>query len=153
MATATSQIRSIITDLHTALELRAGLAGVTVFRYAPSPKALEGLREHIVLATRVSGVQEFPAATKMLKYDTFTLHGVIYAEKPGAGDDVADTTHARVEALLAEIEAQIQSDPSLGRSNTEVQLTNYEHTYGADDRGRLHQMAFEIDCRARMVST
>lgn len=153
MATATSQIRSIITDLHTLLEARTGLSGVTVFRYAPSPKALEGLREHIVIATRVSGAQEFPAATKYLKYDNFTLHGVIYVEKPGAGDDVADTAHARAEALLAEIEAQIQADPSIGRANTEVQLGSYEHTYGADNRGRLHSMTFEIDCTARMVST
>ncbi len=153
MATTTSQIRSIITDLHTALEARAGLSSVTVFRYAPSPRALEGLREWVVLATRISGAQEFPAATKYLKYDRFTLHGTIYVEQPGAGDDVADTAHARAETLLAEIEAEIQPDPSVGRSNTEVQLTNYEHTYGADDRGRLHSLAFEIECTARMVST
>lgn len=152
MPTTTSQIRSVITDLHTLLEARAGLAGVTVFRYAPSPKALEGLREHIILAIRVSGAQEFPMATKYVKYDAFTLHGVIYVEKPGAGDEIADDAHARAEALLAEIEAEIQVDPSLGRANTEVQLGGYEHTYGADDRGRLHSMTFDLDCRARMVS-
>lgn len=153
MATTTSQIRSIITDLHTLLEARAGLSGVTVFRYAPSPKALEGLREHIVLASRISGAQEFPMATKQIKYDRFTLHGVIYVEKPGAGDDVADTAHERAEALLAEIEAEIQPDPSIGRTNTEVELTNYEHVFGADDRGRLHSLSFELECTARMFST
>lgn len=153
MATTTSQIRSIITDLHALLTARAGLSGVTVFRYAPSPKALEGLREHVVIATRVTGAQEFPAATKALKYDRFTLHGVIYVELPGAGDGVADTAHARAETLLAEIEAEIQADPSIGRANTEVQLSSYEHSYGADDRGRLHSMTFQIDCTARMFST
>lgn len=153
MSTTTSQIRSIITDLHTALEARAGLAGVTVFRYAPSPKALEGIREHIVLAQRISGVQTFPFATKQIKHDDFTLHGVIYVEKPGAGDDVADEAHARAEALLAEIEAEIQVDPMIGREHDVMELTNYEHTYGADDRGRLHSMTFEIECTARMFST
>ena len=153
MSTTTSQIRSIVGDLYDLVSARAGLAGVTVFRYAPSPRAIEGLREHIVLATRISGAQEFPMATKQIKYDAFTLHGVIYVEQPGAGDDIADAAHARAETLLAEIEAEIQPDPSLGRANTEVQLTNYEHVYGADEDDRLHSLTFEIECMARLVST
>ena len=153
MATVTSQVRSIITDLHTLLEARAGLAGVTIFRYGPSPRALDGLREHIVIATRVSGTQTFPAATNRLKYDEFTLYGVVYVEQPGAGDEVADDAHERAEALLAEIEDAIRADPSLGRANTEVQIGGYEHTYAADDEGRMHALAFELDCRARMFSS
>lgn len=153
MSTVTSQIRSILTDLHTLLVARAGLAGVTVFRYAPSPRALEGLREWVILATKVTGAQTFPFASNQIKHDSFTLAGVIYVEKPGAGDEIADDGHARAEALLAEIEDAIRADPSIGRSNTEVQIGSYEHTYGADDRGRMHSLTFEIECTARMISS
>jgi hypothetical protein len=153
MPTRTSQVRSIITDLHTRLESRGGLAGVTVFRYAPSPKALEGLREHITLALRIDGVQEFLFASHYIKNDVFTLHGVIYVEMSGAGDDIADATHARAEALLAEIEAELQVTPMIGRDHDTLELTNYEHTYGATADDRLHSLTFEIECTARMIST
>lgn len=153
MATTTSQIRSIVGDLYTLVTAQAGLDGVTVFKYAASPRELEPLDEYIVLATRISGTQEFPAATKYLKYDTFTLFGEIWLSQPGAGDAIADDAHERAEELLAEIEAVLQSDPSLGRANTEAELTSYTHTYGAGEDDRLHLLAFEIECRARMVST
>lgn len=152
MTTVTSQIRSVIGDLHALLSARGGLVDVAIFQYAPSPRYLEGVHEHIVLATRVSGEQSFPMATNAIKYDEFTLHGVIFVERPGAGDDVADETHERIEALLAEIEDEVRADPSIGRSNTEVQVGAYEHTYGADDQGRQQSAAFELNCRTRNVS-
>lgn len=153
MSTVTSQIRSIITDLHTLLEARAGLAGVTVFRYAPSPRALEGLREWIVLATRAPRTEDYPMLSPTIKDENFSLHGVVYVEKPGAGDDVADEAQARAEVLLAEIAAQLITDLSLGRTDTTVKLVGAEHTYGADDRGRQHSLAFELECWARLIST
>lgn len=153
MATTTSRVREVLTTLHTLVVARANLTGVTVFQRTPSPRAVEGKREWITLATRIDGAQEFPAATKNLKYDRFTLYGEIWRSDPGAGEEIADDAHERTEALLAEVETVLQSNPALGLTNVEAQLTNYAHTFSGDDANRWQQTTFSVEVRVRMVSS
>ena len=155
MATTTSRIREVIGAYYTRVAARPLITsgGVKVFRYTPSPRAIEGADEWITLAVRVDGAQEFPAATKYLKYDAFTLRGEIWCSRNGAGDAVADAAQQRVEALLAEIETVLQSDPSLGLTDVEAELTDYEHTYSGNDQARWQKTDFATACRVRMVSS
>lgn len=152
MAT-TSQVRSVINDLYDLLVVREGLEGVPVFRYAASPRDIESASEYLVIATRVTTAQDNPLLTARIKDENFTLYGAIYVEKPGAGDAVADATQERAEELLAEIQAELFTDISLGRTETTVKLTDTEHVYGASEDDRLHSLTFQIECWTRLNAT
>lgn len=153
MATTTSQIRTVVTALYDLLVARPALSGVTIFRYAPSPRDAEA-REYVALATRVDGVQRYEHATNRVKRDTYTLRGELFVQINGAGDAVADEAHARAEVLLAEIEAALQSNVTLGQGHTTTaELGDYEHVYGGDDSHRNHLTRFAVDVNQRLVST
>lgn len=153
MATTTSQIRTVITALYDLLVARPALSGVTVFKYSPSPRAAE-TRQYIALATRVDGAQRYEHATSRVKKDSYTLRGELFVQINGAGDAVADEAHARAEVLLAEIEAVLQSNVSLGQGHTTTaELADYEHVYGGDDSHRNHLTRFSVDVNQRLIST
>jgi hypothetical protein len=156
MATVTSQVRAVLTALAAALALREDMAGVTVFRRTPSPRALEGLTEWVVLAIRATGRQSFPMASTRVKYDAMSITGQIAVEQDNGRDtdDAADSAQERAEELLAEIEDALRTSPSLGRvGRTVLQLTDYEHTFTGDDTKRIHLLTFTIENNERMHSS
>lgn len=153
MSTRTTQVRAVVNALYDLVAARTVLtaAEVRIYRYAPSQKGLPD--QWITLATRITGEQEFRAAGKNLKYDTFALAGEIMTYESGAGDTAAETAMMRAETWLAEIETVLQSNPSLGRQNTNAQLGAYEHDYFANESGRQHRIKFFVNVDERMVST
>lgn len=154
MATTTSQIGAVIQTIHDTLSARAGLDGVAIFRYAVSPRDANSNDEYIVIASRTTGAQRFPAATKNLKYDEFDLTSVIFVRKSGGGDETADEVDARVHELLAEVEDALRSDPSLTRAGRSIiEIQGYEHTYAGDDTNREQSMSFTTHVFERLVSS
>lgn len=153
MTTTTSQIGALIEEIHDTLSARAGLEGVSIFKYAISPRdATE--REYIVIASRVTGAQRFPMATKNVKYDEADITAVIFVSQSGGGDDTAAAVDERVHELFAEVEDALRSDPSLTRTGRSIiEIREYEHTYSGDDSNRGQTMEFTIHVFERMVSS
>ena len=146
----TSMVIQVIEALQARLQARPGLAQVNVFALPQGPQDLG--REYIVLATRIPGRQEFPFASKAIKNDAFTLNGVVGRMEPGKGDTAALAAMGRVMDLFAEIEDALRTDPSLGGLDVTAQIGGYEHSPGATDVGRVHEMTFEVRVDARLVS-
>jgi hypothetical protein len=154
MATTTSQVPNVITQIHTTLSARVALAGVAIFKRAVSPRDMAANNEYIVIAIGVTGTQEYPFATNMVKRDAAALRSLIFVRKSGAGDAIAEDVDERVHALFAEVEAALQSDPSLTRAGRSIlQITDYRHTYAGDDSNREQSLEFTIDLDEYMVST
>ena len=148
--TTTSMVIAVLQALQARLQARPGLSGVRVFALPQGPQDLG--REYIVLATRIPGRQEFPFASKAIKNDAFTLNGVIGRVEPGKGDEAALGSMQRVMDLFAEIEDALRVDPSLGGLDVTAQVEGYEHSPGATDAGRVHEMTFEVRVDARLMS-
>lgn len=155
MATTTSQVLNIITQIHTTLTEREGLEGVAIFKRAASPRDLTAAdNEYIVVAVSVDGTQSYPMLTTMVKQDQASIRSVISVRRSGGGDDVAEDVDVRVHELFAEVEDALRSDPSLMRQGRSVvQITDYAHAYSGDDASRQQTMEFTIELDEHMVST
>lgn len=155
---ATSRVQTIIQTLQTALVARSGLAGVTIFRYAATPKAIEatrqsdGRQEWIALANRVPVEPRHPFTTVQIRHDSLTLEGEVVVLLPGIGDDAADDAHTRAAALFAELEDELRTNKSLGLAGLLLTLGGHTHTYGGSDQGRAHFLTFAITVQDRLVS-
>lgn len=154
MATTTSQVLDVITQIHTTLSARPGLEGVAIFKRAVSPRDMAANDEYIVVAVGVSGTQEYPFATSNIKRDDAAIRSLIFVRQSGGGDDIAEDVDERVHALFAEVEDALRSDPSLTREGRSIlQITDYVHRYAGDDSNREQSLEFTIDLNEFMVSS
>lgn len=152
MTTQTSRVREVVNAYQTLLQSRSGLAGVTVFRYAPSPRDYQALTEFIVLANRIPVVPTYPLLTVRIVSADMTLEGEIVVILSGAGDDTADAAQARAEALYAEIEDLLTTNKSLGLTSVLATVGDYRHVYGGTDQQRAHKLEFQTAVTARQTS-
>ena len=153
MVTMTSRVGEIVSALHARLTARPALVDVTIHTYVQAPSKLAEADDYITIVNRIVGAQRFPYATKTIKHDNFSIEGEIICLEPGAGDETAQVAMDRALSYLAEIEDELRTDPSLGFPRMVVaKLTDYEHLYAANDRGRLHGLRYTIEVDAEMVS-
>jgi hypothetical protein len=152
VTTTTSQVRSVINDLYD----RIAIAGVAVFRYTPSPRDIEHADEWLVIANSVTGgSQTFPFLSTAIKDEEFTLNGQVFVSMSGAGDAVAERALSRAEEIAGVIEAALQPDPTIERSQPTdtIEYSGFEHRFGGDNEHRMHQLDFTLLCKVRLIST
>lgn len=155
MATVTSQVSAIITDLHTVLSGRAGLSDVTIFKRAPSPKDEETPKKYLTIMNTADGSQQHPALTLKIKDEDFTLNGLIQVVKEGVGDAIAELAQEEAEGIMAEIEDAVLTDTRLTRrAHTQIiELQSYEHSCGGGTNTRMHRIQISIHCKTHLISS
>lgn len=142
----TSVVGQVIAALRAQLVARPGLADVAVLRFAQNPD--EYGNRHIVLLASATGSMEFRGFPLSKRQERFTLSGALETRAPGAGDDVAQAALDASQAVLAEIEAQLVADPTVGGTCMTAALVGVRHKPAADDANRYHIIEFDIDVTA-----
>ena len=143
---ATSTIPTLKANLVTQLQARGGLAGVQVSYGPPLPNPQ---REYIWVGD-VEGAQSFAAfaAANTLyqrreEYNVQVIIGVLHE-----GTDTK-ATDDRCFALLAELEQQVRTDPTVSGAINVAQLTTFRLTefVSPDGMNRTAQLIVDINCQ------
>lgn len=144
-----SSINTVIPTLVSLLQARAGLAGVTV-REGP-PTVEERGHKELIQVLDASGDQTVRAlnATTQPRNEEYDLAVVVSVVAEAESDQT--TIRARAFALLAEIEAQLRSDPHLGIVNVAASIVGkIAYTARASDAWRESCIDFDIHVMARL---
>lgn len=135
--------------LKAQLEARPGLAGV---RIGTAPLGDE-VTDSIELGYRVPSTQGWAALGKRGRNDNYTITGIVWRSKKGAGEAVAKEVRDRVFDLFAELEEQLRDDPHVNGTligGTGAELTRAELTQWYADGHRMARLEFDISCKARI---
>lgn len=150
MATTTSTVPALLTALKAALDVRAGLAGVVVTT-APSG---EPLPYESIQWFGTNEDQSWAALGNRRRSETYTLRGGIFCQQRGGGDTVWDAVRTRAYAILAELEDELRTNPTLGLGSRVVaQLVSANLDQGAQDNGRWAALDLAVAVSAELVST
>ena len=145
----TSTIPAVLDELKTALELRAGLVGVTVFS-AHMGDEVTRAPEAIVLGLDVPFEQNFASLGAQSRDEEYTIEGVVLTTQPGAGEDAAKAARDRAFYIVAEIEDQLRADAKLGERALWAGFGTGRFQQGTGDRTRIAAIEFGIKVKARI---
>lgn len=140
---ATSTIPAFKNALYTRLAARTGLAGVQVV-YGWPAGALQ--REHIILGG-VDGSQEFRAIGAQHRFEEYTLTVYINVLREGVQQQTCDE---RCLALMAELEAELRSDPTVNNTVLTAELGSFTLEPLANDQSREARLRVGVSVRARI---
>ena len=145
---ATTTVPAFLDALKTALEARAGLAGVTI---ATCPLKEEAI-ESIEFGYRITGTQGWAAFGQRSREDNYVITGIVWIAKDGAGETVAKEARGRVYDLFAELEEQLRDQPWLTNvvAGLGAQLTRADFDQWYDDAKRIARMTFDISVSGRI---
>lgn len=146
MATS-SQAFATIQALRGLLILRAGLTGVPVYTAHPGAK----LPPEAITMLNFDATQEWAALGRGSREEGFRIACSVYKSLPGASETVVQELQDRVAAIVAEVEAQIKSDVTLGGNvrTSKVAEMRAEQGFGANER--WCEVTFEIECAVRIT--
>lgn len=146
---SSSSINTVIPTLVTLLQARAGLSGVSVVEGPGEPSVME--REEVIMVLDADGDQSVRAlnATTQPRNEEYDLAIVVSVVGETRNDQA--TLRARCFALVAEIEAQLRSDPHLGLVNVSASiLGKFKYSARANDSAREACFDFDIHVMARL---
>lgn len=144
---ATTTVPAFLDALKAQLEARSGLAGVGIFT---SPQN-EEVTESIEFGYRITGTQGWAALGQRARNDDYTVTGIIWIAKDGAGEATAKEARDRVYELFGELEEQLRTDPWANQSVTvQAHLTRADFSQWYGDHQRIARMEFDITCKARI---
>jgi hypothetical protein len=151
MSTHTSTVPDVLDALKALLDLRDGLAGVTV---ATAPTGDPVPFESIQLFG-TAGDQEWAAIGNRRRRETYTIRAGIFIKRLGAGEALAKQVRDRAYAILAELEDAIRVAPTLGLADRVViQLARADLDQGLNpDDGRVAALDLDLAVTAELVST
>lgn len=141
---ATSTIPAFKAALLTALQARAGLSGVQVTYGWPSGQVK---RESIMLGG-VTGTQEFRTVGATQKMENYSLTAYITVIKEGSA--LQQSADERALAIMAEIEAELRSDLTVGNTVLTAQVARYDLEPMASSETREARLTVTIDVMARI---
>jgi hypothetical protein len=142
---ATSTIPALKRQLVAALKARSGLAGIQVSYGAPFPVP----EPEWIWVADVSGQQVAAALGQQRREETYTLTVLIHAMSSDPADQQTPTERAF--ALMAEVEAQLRSDATVGGAVRVAQIEGpikLEELAGPNARGA--RVTFSVACAARI---
>lgn len=147
---SSSSINAVIPALQTLLQARAGLTGVSITE-GPAEPALRD-RKELIQILDATGDQTVHALNRVTQprqeeYDLNVLISVVAATRSKQA-----TIRARAFALLAEVEAQLRSDPSLGIAGQVYSsiVGHIAYTTRANDQDRESAIDFNVHVVARL---
>lgn len=147
MTTVTSRLFDALDNFAAALALRSGLSGVQI---ATGPLGGESARESIQFFTGRDNQDH--VTTGRRRESTFSLDGAVWVLKPGKNETVIKAARDRAQALLAEIEDELRTDPSIGGTVRESGITDYDLDQGVNPDGHWCQLDFTISGTVRLNS-
>lgn len=146
---SSSSINTVIPTLQSLLQARAGLSGVAITDGPAEPSLMQ--REELIQILDADGHQSVRAlnATTQPRNEEYDLALCISVIGETRSDQA--TLRARAFALLAEIEAQLRSDPHLGLVNVSAAIVGkIKYTPRASDMQRESAIDFDIHVEARL---
>tara|TARA_R100001510_G_C7613728_1_gene176494 strand:+ start:251 stop:694 length:444 start_codon:yes stop_codon:yes gene_type:complete len=141
-----SVVQTVRSNLKTQLDARAGLNGVSVFKYAPLDQAPK--TEMIYLGDANSGL-EFEAFGSVYE-EQIDLKCFVYVLKAGAGDSVAGTTETRAIALANEVIDQLSDDATINGAVIVSRMRNMTIENTLSDEGRVCLIEMDIEAEATL---
>ena len=141
-----SVVQTVRSNLKTQLEARAGLNGVSVFKYAPLDQAPK--TEMVYLGDANSGL-EFEAFGSVYE-EQIDLKCFVYVLKAGAGDSVAGTTETRAIALANEVIDQLSDDATINGAVIVSRMRNMTIENTLSDEGRVCLIEMDIEAEATL---
>lgn len=145
---ATTTVPAFLDALKAQLEARLALADVGIYT---SPQN-EEVTQSIEFGYRVNGTQGWAALGQRARNDDYTITGIIWIAKDGAGEAVAKEARDRVYALFAELEAQLRTAPwgnnTLSGLGAQLRRADFTQFYG--DGQRLARLEFDIEVKTRI---
>ena len=141
-----SVVQTVRSNLKTQLEARAGLNGVSVFKYAPLDQAPK--KEMVYLGDANSGL-EFEAFGSVYE-EQIDLKCFVYVLKAGAGDSVAGTTETRAIALANEVIDQLSDDATINGAVIVSRMRNMTIENTLSDEGRVCLIEMDIEAEATL---
>jgi hypothetical protein len=140
---ATSTIPAFKNALYTRLAARSGLSGVQV-SYGWPTGAVQ--REHIILGG-VDGTQEYRAIGAQHRFEEYTLTVYINVLREGVQQQTCDE---RCLALLAEVESELRSDPTVNNTVLTAELGSFVLDPMANDQSREARLRVGVSVKARI---
>ena len=141
-----SVVQTVRSNLKTQLDARAGLNGVSIFKYAPLDQAPK--TEMIYLGDANSGL-EFEAFGSVYE-EQIDLKCFVYVLKAGAGDSVAGTTETRAIALANEVIDQLSDDATINGAVIVSRMRNMTIENTLSDEGRICLIEMDIEAEATL---
>jgi hypothetical protein len=144
---ATSTIPALKSALKTQLAARANLAGVQISYGFPGPMPEV---EYIWLAD-VKGKQEPATIGTRARDETYTLTVIVKSQVSDISNTGQQTATERAFALMAELEAQLRTDPAVNGTVLTAQIEGpIELVELAGDESRGALLTVSVYCRARI---
>ena len=141
-----SVVQTVRSNLKTQLDARAGLNGVSIFKYAPLDQAPK--TEMIYLGDANSGL-EFEAFGSVYE-EQIDLKCFVYVLKAGAGDSVAGSTETRAIALANEVIDQLSDDATINGAVIVSRMRNMTIENTLSDEGRVCLIEMDIEAEATL---
>jgi len=141
-----SVVQTVRDNLKTQLSARAGLSGVSVFKYAPVDQAPK--TEMIYLGDASSSI-DFLAMGSVYEED-LDLKVFIYVMRAGAGDSVAGTVEARAIALANEVIDQLNDDSTINGAVIVSRIRNLNLENTVTDEGRISIIQLDLEAEATL---
>ena len=140
---STSTIPAFKNELYTRLAARSGLNGVQV-SYGWPTGALQ--REHIILGG-VDGSQEFRTIGAQHRMEEYTVTVYINVLREGVQQQTCDE---RCLTLMAEVETELRSDPTVGNTVLTAELGSFVLEPLANDQSREARLRVGVSVKARI---
>ena len=141
-----SVIQTVRDNFKTQLVARAGLSGVSVFKYAPVDQAPK--KEMIYLGDASSSI-DFLAMGSVYE-EQIDLKVFVYVMRAGAGDSVAGTVESRAITLANEVIDQLNDDSTINGSVLVSRMRNMQIENTLSDEGRICLIEMDIEAEATL---
>lgn len=141
---ATSTVTALKAALLTSLQARTGLSGVQVTYGWPSGQ----VRRESIMLGGVSGTQQFRTVGATQKLEEYAL--TIYVTVIKEGSALQQSADERALALMAEVEDELRSDPTVTNTVLTAQLSRFDLEPMASSETREARLTLTIDVMARI---
>ncbi len=141
---STSTIPAVLDALVAALALRSGLVGVGVWS---APAGDSKYLENIEFGAEID-IDQSSVTMGGGRQETYRIDGGIGITKAGAGEDTIKAARDRCFALLAELEAYLNDNPTIGGTCMDADLDTGQMKQGYQTNGRTCSVEFAITVRA-----
>lgn len=150
MAT-TSSIPDVLDTLQTALSARSGLVGVQV---VSGPLPAGDTQPESIQLDGTDGFVEWGSFGNLRRQEEYEIIGLVYIEKPGAGEDVIRSARDRAFEILGEIESYLTANHKLGGIVAASRISSIAFDQGASPSGaRVARITFTVEIRNTLTKS
>jgi hypothetical protein len=150
MATS-STIPDVLDYLQEQLSRRSGLVGVQVVSV---PLPINDAQLESIQLDSVEAVSDWASFGNQRRSESYDITGVIYLEKPGAGETAGRAARNRAYELKAEIEAFLVNDHRLGGLVASARYAgDFTEQGGSPNGARVCRITFTIHVETQLTKS